>query len=39
MIAHQLSDRGGIIYCGNNHDRVSIGGEAVTFLRGEIEVL
>ena len=39
MIAHQLSDRGGIIYCDNNHDRVSIGGEAVTFLRGEIELL
>ena len=38
MIAHQLSERGGRIYCTNNRERVSIGGEAVTFLRGEIEV-
>ena len=38
MIAHQLSERGGRIYCTNNRDRVSIGGEAVTFLRGEIEL-
>ena len=39
MIAYQLSDRGGTIYCSNNLNRVSIGGEAVTFLRGEIELI
>ena len=38
MIAHQLSDRGGEIYCGYNNERVSLGGEAITFLRGEIEI-
>ncbi len=38
MIAHQLSERGGKIYCGHNNDRVSLGGEAITFLRGEIEI-
>ncbi len=38
MIAHQLSERGGKIYCGYNNDRVSLGGEAITFLRGEIEI-
>ena len=39
MIAYQLSERGGMVYCNFKHDRVSIGGEAVTFLRGEIEVV
>lgn len=38
MLAHQLSERGGKIYCVDNNDRVSIGGGAVTFLRGEIEL-
>ena len=38
MIAHQLSERGGEIYCGLDNDRVSLGGEAITFLRGEIEI-
>ena len=38
MLAFQLSDRGGKIYCTNNDDRVSIGGRAVTFFRGEIEL-
>ena len=38
MVAHQLSERGGKIYCIDNNDRVSIGGEAITFLRGEIEL-
>ncbi len=38
MIAYQLSERGGKIYCGHNNDRVSLGGEAITFLRGEIEI-
>ncbi len=38
MIAHQLSNRGGEIYCIDNDERVSIGGSAITFLKGEIFV-
>ena len=38
MIAYQLSERGGKIYCIDKNERVSIGGEAITFLRGEIEL-
>ena len=38
MIAYQLSERGGKIFCIDNNQRVNIGGEAVTFLRGEIEI-
>ena len=38
MLAYQLSERGGKIYCVDNNERVSIGGEAITFLRGEIEL-
>ena len=38
LLAHQISQRGGKLYCTHNGDRVTIGGEAVTFLRGEIEI-
>ena len=38
MLAYQLSERGGKIYCIDNNDRVSIGGEAITFFRGEIDL-
>jgi PhzF family phenazine biosynthesis protein len=38
LFAHQISDRGGKLYCTLNGDRVTIGGEAITFLRGEIEI-
>ncbi len=38
MIALQISERGGKIYCTDNNDRVIIGGEAVTFSRGEIDL-
>tara|TARA_Y100000768_G_C23979511_1_gene684930 strand:- start:1977 stop:2762 length:786 start_codon:yes stop_codon:yes gene_type:complete len=38
MLAFQLSERGGEIYCNFNDSRVSIGGEAITFLKGEIEI-
>ena len=38
LLAHQISERGGKLYCTHNEDRVTIGGEAVTFLRGEIEI-
>ena len=38
MFARQLSQRGGELYCELRGDRVSIGGYAVTYLIGEIEV-
>jgi predicted PhzF superfamily epimerase YddE/YHI9 len=38
LLAHQISKRGGKLYCTHNGDRVTIGGEAITFLRGEIEI-
>lgn len=36
MIAKQVSQRGGILYCKNNNGRVEIGGEAITYLVGDI---
>ena len=39
MIAFQVSERGGKIYCTNKNNRVLIGGMAVTFLRGEIDLI
>ncbi|PWD97912.1 PhzF family phenazine biosynthesis protein [Marinilabilia rubra] len=36
MIARQLSQRGGELFCADNDDRVELGGKAVTFLEGEI---
>jgi len=38
MIAFQISERGGKIYCTDKKERVLIGGKAVTFFRGEIEL-
>jgi predicted PhzF superfamily epimerase YddE/YHI9 len=36
MIARQLSQRGGTIFCENRGDRVGIGGHAVLFSRAEL---
>ena len=36
MIAKQLSKRGGMIYCSYLGDRVTMGGEAITFMKGEL---
>ena len=36
MIAMQLSERGGTIYCENCEDRVKIAGKAVLYLQGEM---
>lgn len=36
MFARQISWRGGEIYCEYKGERVGIGGEAVTYLRGTI---
>ncbi len=38
MIAHQVSDRLGELYCKNEGDRVKISGNAVTFMEGTINV-
>jgi PhzF family phenazine biosynthesis protein len=38
LFARQISKRGGELFCELNGDRVRIGGNAVTFLRGEIFV-
>ena len=36
LTAKQVSTRGGILYCKNLGERVEIGGNAVTYLTGEI---
>lgn len=38
LFARQVSPRGGELYCRDNGERVAIGGEAVTYLDGFIEV-
>jgi len=38
LFARQLSKRGGELFCELRGDRVRIGGEAITYLTGEIEV-
>lgn len=38
LTAHQLSARGGELFCEDWGERVKIGGYAVTYLRGEIEI-
>lgn len=36
LVAHQLSKRGGILYCKDMEDRVKISGNAILYLAGEI---
>ncbi|APM39864.1 PhzF family phenazine biosynthesis protein [Clostridium kluyveri] len=38
MTAKQLSKRGGILYCKMNRNRVEIGGKAVLYMKGNINV-
>ena len=38
MIAKQISQRGGILYCNYLGDRVEIGGKAITYMQGEITI-
>jgi len=38
LLAHQISERGGVLHCKMSGDRVEIGGQAVTYLEGEIEI-
>jgi PhzF family phenazine biosynthesis protein len=38
LFARQISARGGELFCGDRGDRVSIGGEAVTYVEGNIHL-
>ena len=38
MLAKQVSERGGVLHCKNQDTRVLIGGKAVLYMKGEIEV-
>lgn len=38
LVARQLSPRGGVLYCRDLGDRVKIGGRAVCYLQGEIQI-
>ena len=38
LTAHQLSSRGGELICEPEGERVKLRGEALTYLRGEIEI-
>ncbi|MEP6973913.1 MAG: PhzF family phenazine biosynthesis protein [Spartobacteria bacterium] len=38
LFARQISARGGELFCRDRGDRVSIGGEAVTYVAGEIQL-
>ena len=39
LLARQISERGGTLHCKMSGDRVEIGGQAVTYLTGHIEVM
>tara|TARA_B100001094_G_C18153689_1_gene785188 strand:+ start:528 stop:1310 length:783 start_codon:yes stop_codon:yes gene_type:complete len=38
MVAKQISNRGGVLYCTNLDNRVLIGGKAVLYMKGEINI-
>jgi len=38
MVAQQLSNRGGTVYCEQKGDRVIMGGKAVFYMKGEITI-
>ncbi len=38
LLANQISQRGGILYCKYLNDRVEIGGKVVTYMIGEINI-
>jgi PhzF family phenazine biosynthesis protein len=38
LTAHQISERGGLLFCESNGERVKIGGKAVLYMKGEIYV-
>ena len=38
MMAKQLSQRGGTVYCGQKGERVIMGGQCVFYMKGDIEI-
>ena len=38
LVAKQVSDRGGVLYCKNQDTRVLISGKAVLYMKGEIKL-
>ena len=38
LLAHQISSRGGVLYCEDLGDRVHIGGKAVEYMKGDINI-
>ena len=38
MLAYQISERKGVLHCEDRGDRVLISGEAITYLRGTIQI-
>ena len=38
LVAKQVSERGGVLYCKNKDTRVLISGKAVLYMKGEIEL-
>ena len=38
LLAHQISSRGGILYCEDSGDRVLIGGKAIEYMSGDINI-
>ena len=38
LLAHQISSRGGVLYCEDLGDRVHIGGKAIEYMKGDINI-
>ena len=38
MLASQLSERGGTLYCKNMGQRVIVGGKAITYSKGKFQI-
>ena len=38
LLAHQISKRGGVLFCEDSGDRVHIGGKAIEYMKGDINI-
>ena len=38
LLAHQISQRGGVLFCEDLGDRVDIGGKAIEYMKGDINI-
>ena len=38
LVAHQVSQRGGVLSCEDLGERVHIGGKAIEYMKGEINI-